>query len=481
MPYNNVSPLNQQILDTKNIESTGDIFQGLRFAIPLATAALCLLNFNQSALAIDIDAQIATDKVEFSYSSLTPDRGDIDRHDDVNIHGDRGFLPRILSLIASPFKNHFSGIFAVNQHPKEFKTTPNFNAMGGSLVQDLAPMYLSQAQSSSSQEFLTATKIKAIEPVDKPVDKTVLSKTNVNVELYKVQPGDTVGRIANKYQVSRQELIALNKIQNSNVIFVNQKLKIPTTNANRFQAEKMTLTKVNFPQNASQQENSSGYIADSKLGSGSISRLERKTSAKELQDERLANLRAEIDQMRAEIKRERKGENEVSEVENIDVASSTNAAKNQNSDSVLQESVSLKLPPLPSSEEYLPEAFDGYSWPAQGVLSSGYGWRWGRLHKGIDIAAPVGTPIFAAAAGEVVSAGWNSGGYGNLIKLEHLDGSITVYAHNNRILVNNGQRVNQGEQIAEMGNTGFSTGSHLHFEIHSRNRGVVNPLALLSK
>ena len=102
------------------------------------------------------------------------------------------------------------------------------------------------------------------------------------------------------------------------------------------------------------------------------------------------------------------------------------------------------------------------------------------MHQGIDIAAPFGTPIVAAASGEVISVGWLSG-YGNLVKLKHLDGSITLYAHNNRNLVSHGQKVAQGEQIAEMGSTGHSTGPHLHFEIHSPNQEILNPLALLSK
>jgi murein DD-endopeptidase MepM/ murein hydrolase activator NlpD len=126
-----------------------------------------------------------------------------------------------------------------------------------------------------------------------------------------------------------------------------------------------------------------------------------------------------------------------------------------------------------------PTQFNGYIWPAKGVLTSGYGWRWGRMHKGIDIAAPIGTPIVAAAPGVVVSAGWNSGGYGNLVELQHPDGSVTLYAHNNRILVRRGQEVAQGQQISEMGSTGRSTGPHLHFEVHPNGRGAVNPIALL--
>ncbi len=146
--------------------------------------------------------------------------------------------------------------------------------------------------------------------------------------------------------------------------------------------------------------------------------------------------------------------------------------------------VSPQLPPLNGPEAYLPNSpaiFNGYIWPAQGILTSGYGWRWGRMHNGIDIAGPVGTPIFAAAAGVVTYAAWHSGGYGNLVEISHPDGSLTLYAHNQRLLVREGQEVEQGEQIAEMGSTGFSTGPHLHFEIHPAGRGAVNPMAYLPR
>ncbi|MBE7381391.1 MAG: LysM peptidoglycan-binding domain-containing M23 family metallopeptidase [Leptolyngbya sp. SIO1E4] len=144
--------------------------------------------------------------------------------------------------------------------------------------------------------------------------------------------------------------------------------------------------------------------------------------------------------------------------------------------------VSPSMPVLPDQGEYLPEApahFRGYAWPAQGVLTSGYGWRWGRMHRGIDIAGPVGTPIFSAGPGVVVRSGWNSGGYGNMVDVRHPDGSMTRYAHNSRLLVQEGQQVRQGQQIAEMGSTGYSTGPHLHFEIHLPDEGTVNPMAYL--
>ena len=140
-----------------------------------------------------------------------------------------------------------------------------------------------------------------------------------------------------------------------------------------------------------------------------------------------------------------------------------------------------QMPSIGTSDSYLPQgkgAMKGYIWPAQGVFTSGYGWRWGRMHKGIDVAGPVGTPIVASATGVVSYSGYNDGGFGYLVEIDHADGSMTRYAHNNRILVSSGQQVAQGQQVAEMGSTGFSTGPHLHFEIHSP-QGTVNPMAYL--
>lgn len=147
------------------------------------------------------------------------------------------------------------------------------------------------------------------------------------------------------------------------------------------------------------------------------------------------------------------------------------------------QTVSPDMPLLPDSGDFLPEApdrSDGYIWPTQGVFTSGFGPRWGRMHRGIDIAGPVGTPILASASGVVVRSGWNSGGYGNLVDIRHPDGSLTRYAHNSRLLVQEGQQVRQGEQIAEMGSTGYSTGPHLHFELHLPQAGAVNPVTHLA-
>ena len=140
------------------------------------------------------------------------------------------------------------------------------------------------------------------------------------------------------------------------------------------------------------------------------------------------------------------------------------------------------LPNLPQVPQSPLPAGDGggdYIWPTQGVFSSGYGWRWGRMHKGIDLANSTGTPIVAAKEGRVTFAGWHEGGYGYLVEISHANGSITRYGHNSRLLVGQGQEVRQGEVISQMGSTGNSTGPHLHFEIIAPGMGAMNPLSYL--
>ncbi|MCL6755187.1 M23 family metallopeptidase [Nostoc sp. CCCryo 231-06] len=116
-------------------------------------------------------------------------------------------------------------------------------------------------------------------------------------------------------------------------------------------------------------------------------------------------------------------------------------------------------------------------WPTQGFISQGFRKY---QHEGIDIAGASGTPIVAAGSGTVIKAGWDDWGLGNAITIKHLDGSITVYGHNRRLLVSKDQQVIQGQIIAEMGSTGNSTAPHLHFEVHPNGRIAVDPLRLLA-
>ena len=106
----------------------------------------------------------------------------------------------------------------------------------------------------------------------------------------------------------------------------------------------------------------------------------------------------------------------------------------------------------------------GMIWPVNGILTSGFGYRWGRMHEGIDIAVAEGTPILASASGTVILAAY-SGGYGNYTCIDHGGGLSTCYGHQAGFAVSSGSSVSQGQVIGYSGNTGSSTGPHLHFEV----------------
>jgi murein DD-endopeptidase MepM/ murein hydrolase activator NlpD len=119
----------------------------------------------------------------------------------------------------------------------------------------------------------------------------------------------------------------------------------------------------------------------------------------------------------------------------------------------------------------------GLIWPVSGPVTSPFGYRWGRLHAGIDIGVPYGTPIHAAASGTVVLAGW-TGGYGNYTCIDHGGGLATCYGHQSSYAVSAGAQVSQGQVIGYVGNTGHSFGAHLHFEVRI-NGNPVDPLGYL--
>jgi murein DD-endopeptidase MepM/ murein hydrolase activator NlpD len=131
-------------------------------------------------------------------------------------------------------------------------------------------------------------------------------------------------------------------------------------------------------------------------------------------------------------------------------------------------------------------SISNFTLPITGAaISSGFGWRVHpitgerKLHKGVDFAAPTGTPIFAASEGMVTYAGWTDDGYGNVVELRHENGELTLYAHTNKVYVSKGQTVNKGQAIAEVGTTGRSTGPHLHFEIQPDGKTAVDPMDYL--
>jgi murein DD-endopeptidase MepM/ murein hydrolase activator NlpD len=118
--------------------------------------------------------------------------------------------------------------------------------------------------------------------------------------------------------------------------------------------------------------------------------------------------------------------------------------------------------------------------PTKGIFTSGFGYRWGALHGGVDLAAPIGTPIYAASDGVVIDVG-PTAGYGAWVKLRHSDGTVTLYGHINTWNVQIGQRVMAGDQIATVGNRGNSTGPHLHFEVLLNGVNRTDPVPWLAK
>lgn len=422
------------------------------------TSAICMPNSSSAAYAADLKAQDAAESNLFASPKTIPKKNNIPSI----------FLPRTFNLIIP-----------------NLTTTP---------ILDPASPY----QQAENQNLFIKTSIRTntnINP-NSNIYPSSSAPNEPNLKIHQVKLGDTVNQIARKYQVPLNELVKINKLENSNLISVNQKLIIPAT-APGSTPSKPAATVL------------AGSIA-------ALNQQKYSVDGSPTEDPYIAKLRMELEQMRAAQKPTKQIKQIGATAENLnkpkalkadlspsnvrknaylalDTASKENSGEVQkiatsiparpNTESNLfdKEVISLRLPPLRPSEEYLPSGFDGYSWPAQGVLTSGYGWRWGRLHAGIDIAAPIGTPVVAAASGEVIKAEWDSGGYGNLIELQHLDGSVTVYGHNDEILVNVGQQVKQGEQIAKMGSTGNSTGSHSHFEIRPDGQETVDPSAFLSR
>jgi murein DD-endopeptidase MepM/ murein hydrolase activator NlpD len=120
-----------------------------------------------------------------------------------------------------------------------------------------------------------------------------------------------------------------------------------------------------------------------------------------------------------------------------------------------------------------------FQWPVTGMITSNFGWRHGRMHKGLDIwsARKAKQEINASLSGKVTQAGYD-GGYGNLVKIDHGDGWVTIYAHLSRITVGVGQIIETGQKLGYMGETGNATGYHLHFEVLKRGEAI-NPLRVL--
>jgi murein DD-endopeptidase MepM/ murein hydrolase activator NlpD len=151
------------------------------------------------------------------------------------------------------------------------------------------------------------------------------------------------------------------------------------------------------------------------------------------------------------------------------------ALQGQIQEQIQQASATPGVAPLPAGP--VQGASGGWIWPVNGTITSPFGYRWGRMHEGIDISVPEGTPVRAAKPGSVILAAY-TGGYGNYTCVDHGGGLSSCYAHQSSFAVSPGDQVAQGDVIGYSGNTGSSTGPHLHFEIRV-NGTAVDPLGYL--
>src|SRR5262245_6448418 len=172
---------------------------------------------------------------------------------------------------------------------------------------------------------------------------------------------------------------------------------------------------------------------------------------------------------------------EASEIDALQVASAAiaeriRAAQAARAAAEAARQASTESSPQASSTDTTPSS-SGLIWPVSGPITSPFGWRWGRMHQGIDIGVGYGTPIHAAASGTIIYCGWESG-YGNLTVIDHGGNLATAYGHQSSIAVACGQHVNQGDVIGFVGCTGHCFGPHLHFEVRIYG-APVDPLGYL--
>jgi murein DD-endopeptidase MepM/ murein hydrolase activator NlpD len=196
------------------------------------------------------------------------------------------------------------------------------------------------------------------------------------------------------------------------------------------------------------------------------------TEAQDRVEERLADAQREFDEMTAE--KERLDEElRQAEIRLLELQGARDAEAEQARVAAVEEAAEVAVSQVTSTA--------GGIAPASGRVSSCFGPRWGTMHSGVDIAAPIGTPIHVPDDGVVVDAGPASG-FGLAVYVQHRDGTITLYGHVNQFFVSPGQTVQAGDRIAEVGNRGQSTGPHLHFEVHTGGLYVnrVDPMPWLS-
>jgi murein DD-endopeptidase MepM/ murein hydrolase activator NlpD len=273
---------------------------------------------------------------------------------------------------------------------------------------------------------------------------TLLQKGTLEEQKYKVQDGDVLGSIANNHGLTLAQLLALNpSLTEDSVLKPDQEVSIT---APKPYVDVIVEKEVNQKEAIPYQNQ---VVDDPSLPKGE--EMDKQQGSNGLQSVTF-DLTVQNGQA---MKKEVKGKTIIQNPTNHIIIKGT---------------------------KVIPSRGDGsFNWPTVGgYISSQMGYRWGKLHKGIDIAGPSSYTIKAADNGIVISAGWDGSGYGNKIVIDHQNGFRTVYGHLSEITVNVGQTVSKGSAIGVMGATGDATGVHLHFEVY-KNGGLKNPVGYLRR
>lgn len=273
--------------------------------------------------------------------------------------------------------------------------------------------------------------------------ESILIPTSKNM-VHKIANGDTLDSVAKKYNVSIQDITDLNKsnLKNPNYLKIDQVLFIPWSDAVKKAKKEKALNNSTNKTSYSRENNSVHKLSK---GETLLSLANKyKVSVDKIMAAN-ANLKPENLQINQPV------------VIPVSISIDRNSSRGRSTKLATR---SLTRGVSESGAKYSGRFF----WPASGEYSSSFGPRGGRMHRGIDIAAAVGSPIYSAMNGTVIYTGWESG-YGMTVEVKHTNGLVTRYAHCSQIFVSNGQQVEGGQKIAAMGMTGNVTGPHLHFEV----------------